>query len=221
MLIKRTARVYFVLRKWQNRLSCTKSDTPLIQPGQIDRSKAENYWIKISQHDSFATEIKCLQEKNNLPLNSKIIGFSPFFDDVGIMRVGGRLAFSDLTQERKNPVFPSFLLFFLTFPFFSFTLVFLFTFFLLCPFSSILLQFYFFFSWSFSFFSLFSFPHSLFLPMCFSLFCLLILFFLLPFLFIYVIYSFSCFLFPFSHFFPILFPFLFFPPFSFHFFFSL
>ena len=91
-----------MLRKWQSRLSCMKSDTPLILPGQIDRSKAESYWIKISQHDSFATEIKCLQEKNNLPLNSKVIGFSPFLDDQGIMQVGGRLAFSELAQEAKE-----------------------------------------------------------------------------------------------------------------------
>ena len=104
MLIKRTAWVYFVLRKWQSRLSCTKSDIPLILPGQIDRSKAESYSIRISQHDSFATEIKCLQEKSNLPLNSKVIGFSPYLDDQGIRRVGGRLAFSDLAQEQKNPV---------------------------------------------------------------------------------------------------------------------
>ena len=104
MLIKRTAWVFFVLRKWRSRLSCMKSDTPLILPSQIDRSKAEIYWIKISQHDSFASEIKSLQENSNLPLNSKIIGFSPFLDDQGIMRVGGRLAFSDLTQEQKNPI---------------------------------------------------------------------------------------------------------------------
>ena len=104
MLIKRTAWVYFVLRKWHNRLSCIKSDTPLILPGQIDRSKAENYWIRIAQDDPFENEIKCLQEKSNLPLNSKLIGFSPFLDDKGIMRVGGRLAFSDLAQEQKNPI---------------------------------------------------------------------------------------------------------------------
>ena len=41
---------------------------------------------------------------SNLPLNSKLIGFSPFLDDKKIMRVGGRLAFSDLAQEQKNPI---------------------------------------------------------------------------------------------------------------------
>ena len=44
------------------------------------------------------------KKKNNLPLNSKVIGFSPFHDDQGIMQVGGRLAFSDLAQEQKNPI---------------------------------------------------------------------------------------------------------------------
>ena len=70
-----------------------KSDTPLILPGQIDSSKAEIYWIKISQQDSFAMEIKSLQESKNLPLNSRIMGFSPFLDDQGIMRVGGAIGF--------------------------------------------------------------------------------------------------------------------------------
>ena len=104
MLIKRTAWVFFVLRKWRSRLNCTKSETPLILPGQIDRSKAEIYWIKISQKDSFENELKCPREGNNLPLNSKIIGFSPFLDDMEIMRVGGRLAFSDLENKQKNPI---------------------------------------------------------------------------------------------------------------------
>ena len=104
MLIKWTAWVFFVLRKWHNRLNCTKSDTSLILPGQIDRSKAEIYWIRISQGKYFENELKCLQERNNLPLNSKIIGLSPFLDDIEIMRVGGRLAFSDLDNEQKNPI---------------------------------------------------------------------------------------------------------------------
>ena len=104
MLIKRTAWVFFVLRKWRNRLNCTKSETPLILPGQIDRSKAEIDWIRISQNDSFANELKSLRERNNLSLNSKIIGLSPFLDDMEIMRVGGRLAFSDLENEQKNPI---------------------------------------------------------------------------------------------------------------------
>ena len=42
--------------------------------------------------------------KEQLPLNSKVIGFSPFLDDHGIMRVSGRLAFSDLAQEQRNPI---------------------------------------------------------------------------------------------------------------------
>ena len=44
------------------------------------------------------------KKENNLPLNSKIIGLSPFLDDMEIMRVGGRLAFSDLDNEQKNPI---------------------------------------------------------------------------------------------------------------------
>ena len=60
MLIKRTAWVYFVLRKWHNCLDCAKSDTPLVLPGQIDRFKAESYWIRIAQADSFQNEIRCL-----------------------------------------------------------------------------------------------------------------------------------------------------------------
>ena len=104
MLIKRIAWVFFVLRKWRNCLNCTQSTTPLILPGQIDRSKAEIYWIRISQNDSFENELKCLREGNNISLNSKIIGLSPFLDDMEIMRVGGRLAFSDLEIEQKNPI---------------------------------------------------------------------------------------------------------------------
>ena len=55
--MKGTAWVYFGLRKWHNRLDCAKSDTRLILPGQTDRSKAESYWIRIPQADSFENEI--------------------------------------------------------------------------------------------------------------------------------------------------------------------
>ena len=63
MLIKRTAWVFFILRKWRNRLDSTQSTDSLILPGQIDRSKAEIYWIRISQGKSFENELKCLQEE--------------------------------------------------------------------------------------------------------------------------------------------------------------
>ena len=98
MLIKRTAWVYFAIRKWHDCSDCATSDTLLILPSQIDRPKAENYWIRIVQADSFKMEIRCLQENNNLPLNSNLIWFSPFLADKKLMRVHGRLAFSDLTQ---------------------------------------------------------------------------------------------------------------------------
>lgn len=40
----------------------------------------------------------------NLPTKSKIIGFNPFIDDNGLIRVGGRLTASDLECEKKHPL---------------------------------------------------------------------------------------------------------------------
>ena len=90
MLLQRTSWIFFVARK--NILNCNgdKSETrQLIQPSQIDRQNALDYWIKIMQGSAYHEEITKLKNEESIARNSKILQFNPFLDDKGILRVGG------------------------------------------------------------------------------------------------------------------------------------
>lgn len=51
----------------------------------------------------FSKEIRQLKDKN-FTTNSRIANLSPFLDDDGLIRVGGRLQGSRLTFSSKHPV---------------------------------------------------------------------------------------------------------------------
>ena len=69
-------------------------------------SRAERYWIKISQHDSLSRELAILASSNTtkLPKNSSLKVFNPFLDSYGLMRVGGRLSNTKLPYSKMHPM---------------------------------------------------------------------------------------------------------------------
>lgn len=72
-------------------------------------SVAENcaalrYWIKWAQAKYFASEIDACEKGINLPDGSKIASLTPFLDNEGILRLGGRLKHSSLPFDTKNPI---------------------------------------------------------------------------------------------------------------------
>ncbi|XP_052694839.1 uncharacterized protein LOC128173163 [Crassostrea angulata] len=76
-----------------------------ILPKSIDYSqRAENYIIKTVQREVYCEEIYCLRSKQPLPKNSSILALSPFLDDDGIVRVGGRLRHLNDATVCKNPI---------------------------------------------------------------------------------------------------------------------
>lgn len=60
--------------------------------------------IRIVQRQVFLTEIKALEDSNRIPKNSKLYNLSPFLDDTGVIRVGGRIAKSQLEFNFKHPM---------------------------------------------------------------------------------------------------------------------
>lgn len=65
---------------------------------------AEEFLLKEVQKEAFNEEIKILQRNGDLPSRSKIIPLSPFIDERGLLRVGGRLKNSDIKFESKHPI---------------------------------------------------------------------------------------------------------------------
>lgn len=73
-----------------------------LTPVELNRSLL--CWVRITQAEAFALEIKCLQQDKNIPLSSKIVTLKPFMDQDSVLRVGGRLRHSLLSPEEKNPI---------------------------------------------------------------------------------------------------------------------
>ncbi|XP_042904345.1 uncharacterized protein [Parasteatoda tepidariorum] len=66
-------------------------------------NQACNYWIQTIQKESFPLEYEALSKSKSLPKNSKIEKLNPLFDN-NIIRLGGRLQFSDLSESEKHPI---------------------------------------------------------------------------------------------------------------------
>ncbi|KAJ8945298.1 hypothetical protein NQ318_002755 [Aromia moschata] len=64
--------------------------------------QATTRFIKNSQSEYFQTEINSLNKGKSLK-NSKLLNLNPFLDSEGILRVGGRLNYSQFPFEKKHP----------------------------------------------------------------------------------------------------------------------
>ncbi|GFU95142.1 DUF5641 domain-containing protein [Trichonephila clavipes] len=69
-----------------------------------EMEEAEIYLMKQVQLSSFYTEIRAMQNGYDICNKSKILNLSPFLDDKGIIRVGGRLKHSRLPYSSKHPI---------------------------------------------------------------------------------------------------------------------
>ena len=70
-----------------------------------DLQEAELQWIQHIQQHCFAEELQLLKQGKNIKKTSRILKLTPFYDDAdGLMKMGGRLEFSDLSEEEKHPI---------------------------------------------------------------------------------------------------------------------
>ncbi|GBN56105.1 hypothetical protein AVEN_110858-1 [Araneus ventricosus] len=67
-------------------------------------SEAEHYLIKQCQFEVFSAEVTAMMSGDNISNKSKILNLSPFLDNKGVMRVGGRLENSQLPYSGKHPI---------------------------------------------------------------------------------------------------------------------
>ena len=72
-------------------------------PGLNSVQMAESLIIKSSQRRYFSNELKILGEKGILNKKSSIYNLDPFLDRCGLLRVGGRIQKSVVTEEMKHP----------------------------------------------------------------------------------------------------------------------
>ncbi|GFX39989.1 integrase catalytic domain-containing protein [Trichonephila clavipes] len=65
-------------------------------------TEAEKGIVKLIQRDHFPMEVSYLSAGKQLPSNNKLIPLTPFYDDSGIIHVGGRLKNSILPDSHRS-----------------------------------------------------------------------------------------------------------------------
>ncbi|XP_052750995.1 uncharacterized protein LOC128200722 [Galleria mellonella] len=81
-LVRATARVLLFIRKCQRKN--IQLDVSLMK-------EAEKLLTKKCQQDTFLTEISCLQQDKPIMRNSRLLKLTPYLDETGVLRVGGRI----------------------------------------------------------------------------------------------------------------------------------
>ena len=66
--------------------------------------RSERLIYRIIQEDLFGEDIAVLRKGKSLPISSRLFQISPFLDELGILRVGGRLQASQLEFEERHPI---------------------------------------------------------------------------------------------------------------------
>lgn len=76
--------------------------------GQVDRNireRAERVLIQHAQLESFGEELTAIKNGKLLHRNDRLLSLSPFLDDQGLLRVGGRIdTATDVAVEVKRPI---------------------------------------------------------------------------------------------------------------------
>ncbi|XP_049878088.1 uncharacterized protein LOC126375230 isoform X6 [Pectinophora gossypiella] len=90
----------YVFRFITNCKTSNKNKSPL---NEVELKNSLNFLIKRAQSESFSSEIETLSNGKCLKAKSHILQLSPFIDDSGVLRVGGRLKNAALNYEKKHP----------------------------------------------------------------------------------------------------------------------
>ena len=69
-----------------------------------EREKAKATIFKLLQQELFGEEMKSLKAEKEFPKSSKILQFSPFIDEEGLIRAKGRIRKIQLDFNAKHPI---------------------------------------------------------------------------------------------------------------------
>jgi hypothetical protein len=67
-----------------------------------ESDEALNFWVKRVQAEEYEELIKSITKKN--PVQKQFASLSPFLDEDGLLRVGGRLHHCNISNDRKHPL---------------------------------------------------------------------------------------------------------------------
>ncbi|KMQ85188.1 hypothetical protein RF55_16392 [Lasius niger] len=105
--LHRLLRVTAWCRRWQSTAARTneyvkrKMDAT-IQPDELD--SALFGWLRVVQKLHYSAEINAITANRSISVQSPLIKLSPFQDDNGVLRVGGRLKHAVLSPDERHPM---------------------------------------------------------------------------------------------------------------------
>ena len=85
-------------------LMTENATSPSAKPGPQEFKSALEECIRIAQKQSFPDDVLALTKSNPVPRNSRLNSLSPYMDEKGIIRVGGRLEHAELEEETRFPI---------------------------------------------------------------------------------------------------------------------
>lgn len=92
--------------RWLGKSKKQPSTNKPIDASEIEN--AENRWIKIVQREHFGHEIGRLKANRTLPKSSNLLTLTPFVDKEDLLRMNGRVKNSELEQQKKSIILPSY-----------------------------------------------------------------------------------------------------------------
>ena len=69
--------------------------------------QARKFWVRSTQVESFPREVAALKSKQHLSSKSRLVSLSPFLDEQGIVRAGGRIERADIPFYSRHPIMSS------------------------------------------------------------------------------------------------------------------
>ncbi|XP_068728886.1 uncharacterized protein [Montipora capricornis] len=69
-----------------------------------DIEQARKFWVRSTQAESFPQEVVALKSKQHVSNKSKLVSLSPFLDEHGIVRAGGRIERADIPFCSRHPI---------------------------------------------------------------------------------------------------------------------
>ncbi|XP_064649968.1 uncharacterized protein LOC135501660 [Lineus longissimus] len=100
----RTIRLVALVMRFCHNLRSAACDRRLGQLSQDERSKAQVQLFRLMQDASYHREIEALRKGKPLPRDSAHKELDPFLDKTGLLRMKGRLQFSELSYDSKHPI---------------------------------------------------------------------------------------------------------------------
>ncbi|KMQ87813.1 hypothetical protein RF55_12812 [Lasius niger] len=105
--LHRLLRVTAWCRRWRRTAPRTnehpqKKMDATIQPDELDSALFS--WLRVVQKLQYSAEINALTANRSISMQSPLIKLSPFQDDNGVLRVGGRLKHAVLSPDERHPM---------------------------------------------------------------------------------------------------------------------